>query len=714
MNNKSTNRLINEKSPYLLQHAHNPVDWFPWCDAAFQKAERENKPIFLSIGYSTCHWCHVMERESFEDSGIAKMMNLSFINIKVDREERPDIDSVYMSVCQMMTGSGGWPMTIIMTPDKKPFYAGTYFPKESKWGRIGMTDLINQINDFWKNNRGKVNSSVQDIFNHLKESVNFKRTDTELSIDIFDKCYDILKGNYDEEYGGFGNAPKFPTPHNLSFLLRLNELNNVDTANAKFMVFHTLQKMYFGGIYDQLGFGFHRYSTDSKWLVPHFEKMLYDQALLINTYLEAKLITKESVYEMCVIETVEYAMRNMYSKKSGFFTAEDADSEGVEGKFYLWTNNEIEKILGKRESEMFCSIYNVYNAGNFTDEISKTKNGKNILHIGKSIPEICDDLQMSDIELARFVKRTKQSLFNARERRIKPAKDNKILTDWNAMMISSIVKAGFALGVEQFIIIAITTFDSLIDLMLNDDNSLSHRSCLGVSGIEGNLDDYAYMTDALLELYFATGNIEFVDIAINFTEYLNRHFLDTENGGYYFSPDTNKDLIIRKKEIYDGAIPSGNSVALQNLFRLHSLTGNNKYLKIAEKMIAAFAGEISKYPAGYCNFLNSLLFSFIGPVEIVIAGDVNDSNYDDMISVIAKTFLPTRVLIYKTGEYSNYHNILNPLISKMVKIDNLTTVYVCNNFNCKRPVTNYKDLKDLLDNVQLMNSKFRKDYKFKK
>ncbi|MBD3398333.1 DUF255 domain-containing protein, partial [Candidatus Micrarchaeota archaeon] len=484
------NRLIDEKSPYLLQHAYNPVDWYPWGEEAFEKARREDKPIFLSIGYSTCHWCHVMERESFEDPEVAEAMNDAWVSIKVDREERPDIDHIYMTVCQMMTGSGGWPLNIIMTPDKKPFFAGTYFPKNSVYGRIGMMDLIARVKELWTEQRGTVLESAGKVMSALKQ-IPDQSPGPPLSPEVLDKAFQELSQRFDDTYGGFSEAPKFPTPHNMMFLLRYWKKKS--EYRALEMVEKTLKGMRKGGVYDHIGFGFHRYSTDREWLLPHFEKMLYDQALMVMAYTEAYQATKDEHYREVAREVIRYVLRDMTDEKGGFYSAEDADSEGEEGKFYVWTKAEAAQVLDPEELDIFVNAFNILPEGNFREEATGKITGANIPHLRKPMSDLASQLNMAEEDLREVLESARKKLFEAREKRVHPYKDDKILTDWNGLMIAALSKAGKAFDEPQYVRAAEKAADFVFEHLLNEQGRLLHRYRGGESGIEAHVDDYAFM-----------------------------------------------------------------------------------------------------------------------------------------------------------------------------------------------------------------------------
>lgn len=683
---KKFNRLINEKSPYLLQHAHNPVDWYPWCDEAFERAKNEDKPVFLSIGYSTCHWCHVMEKESFEDEEVAKILNENFISIKVDREERPDIDSTYMAVCQAMTGYGGWPLTIIMTPDKKPFFAGTYIPKHSKYGRIGLIDLLTKVAQLWKENREKILSLADEITEELAKALNSFETE-KIDEKIFYETFKQLERDFDPEYGGFGYAPKFPTPHNILFLLRY--WKRTGEKRAIEMAEKTLTFMSLGGIYDHIGFGFHRYSTDREWLVPHFEKMLYDQALISIACIETYQVTGNERYANLCREILTYVKRDMTNPEGGFYSAEDADSEGEEGKFYLWEFKELKQILNQDEFNFVVEKFNIKEDGNYFDEARKIKTGKNILHLRA---------ELNNDEKEKWT-RIREKLFEHREKRIHPLKDDKILTDWNALMICAFAKAYTVFEDNEFLELARKSMNFILKNMLTTDGKLLHRFKDGEAKINGYLDDYAFLTWALIELYEASFEIKYLEKAIEITDKMIELFWDNENGGFFFTEEENKDVIFRQKEIYDGAIPSGNSVALLVLAKLSRITGNPKYEDLTSKMISAFSGTIKKYPKAYTFFLSTLDFILGRSLEIVIVGDSNAEEFRKILKILRAKFIPNKVIIFKPIEDNSKIEQISPFVRNYKSIENKPTVYICTNYECKQPVFKIDDLMKLLEEV---------------
>ncbi len=690
---QSKNKLRFEKSPYLLQHEDNPVNWYPWGEEAFEKAKEEDKPLFLSIGYSTCHWCHVMAHESFEDPDTADILNKTFINIKVDREERPDIDSVYMAVCQMLTGSGGWPLTVIMTPDKKPFFAGTYFPRESMYGRIGLKDLAAKVDDLWKNKRTDVLSSADERTNQLKGFSQTQKASVDIDREIFDRAYGNLDRTFDDTHGGFSAAPKFPIPHNLTFLLRY--WKETGEKRALEMVEKTLEKMRLGGIYDHIGFGFHRYSTDERWLVPHFEKMLYDQALLITAYTEAYLAVKNDLYRKTAEEIIKYVLTDMTDSSGGFFSAEDADSEGKEGKFYVWKEKEIDEIL-KEDSVFFKNVFNITGRGNFTIEPGSAPEGTNIVHKSLTDSELASQLNMNKEEFSEKIETCRQKLFNKRAQRVHPYKDDKILTDWNGMMISALSAAYRTFGKKEYYNAAKKSADFIIN-NLYKDNHLLHRWRSGEAAIDAHLDDYAFFTLALIDLYQAGFEVQYLKFAAELTEEMTANFEDKEIGGFFFGRENNKDLIVRKKELYDGAQPSGNSTALLALNKLFSITGGKKYRETSDRCIKAFSSEISRMPMGYTQFLNALYFTFGQSQELILISENESEELKKMISLINENFHPnlTVTVVTKKSEKEGIYEI-SPFLKDYQGVENKVTAYLCQNFKCSMAVFTRSDLEKLI------------------
>jgi uncharacterized protein YyaL (SSP411 family) len=688
-----TNRLVREKSPYLLQHAYNPVDWFPWGEEAFKKARTEDKPIFLSIGYSTCHWCHVMEKESFEDRVIAQLLNDAFVCIKVDREERPDIDNIYMSLCQLMTGSGGWPLTIIMTPGKKPFFAATYIPKENRFGRIGLMNLLPKIDLLWKTQRDGVLKTSNQIVDTLEQMSKDSSVET-FDESILDTTYRMLEKNFDEKFGGFGHAPKFPSPHNLFFLLRV--WKRTKNRKALDMVAKTLQNMRQGGIFDHIGFGFHRYSTDEEWLVPHFEKMLYDQALLAMAYVETYQATGNKIYEKPAREIFSYVLRDMVSKEGGFYSAVDADSEGEEGKFYLWTQDEIKKILGQ-DAHLFLKVFNVKKDGNFVEESTGHKNGKNILYRDTAYSVIAKKWGIFEQRLIETIERALHKLFQTREKRIRPHKDDKILTNWNGLMIAALAKAGQVFDELKYTEAAQKATHFILKNMRKSDGRLLHRYRNGEAAITANLEDYAFFIWGLTELYEATFNANYLKVALELTEDLINHFWDQNNGGFYFTPDDGEGLLVRQKQSFDGAIPSGNSVAMLNLLRVGKITVNPEFEKIAEQIKNAFAAKAEQFPLAYTQFMTALDF-MIGPsYEIVITGNSKTKDTMAMLKALNGCFVPNKTVVFKPtdGESPKIDEIAD-YMKQYNTINNKATVYVCSNYKCKTPTNDINKMMKLL------------------
>ena len=692
---KNHNRLIHEKSPYLLQHAENPVDWYAWGKEAFEKARKENKPIFLSIGYSTCHWCHVMAHESFEDPEVARLLNEVFVCIKVDREERPDIDNIYMRVCQMMTGSGGWPLTILMTPDKKPFFAGTYIPKESRHGRLGMLDLIPRIKEVWDTQHADILKSADQITARLNQ-LSQGSTGKELDKSTLKTAYEQLSGRFSEQYGGFGNSPKFPSPQNLLFLLRYWQSTNDEKALR--MVVKTLQSMQEGGIYDHIGFGFHRYSTDSHWLVPHFEKMLYDQAMLAMAYIEAYQATGKKELRETSKKIFTYVLRDMTDPKGGFYSAEDADSEGVEGKFYVWTEDEIRQILKGEEANLIINMFNVKKSGNFKDEASGKNTGANILHLEKTLTEVAFKNKTSVDELKERVETARQKLFTARNKRIHPHKDDKILTDWNGLMIAALAKGAQVCNEPEYADAAKRAADFILTDMRRQDGRILHRYREGHAAILANVDDYAFLIWGLLELYETIFDVHYLQTALDLNNEMIKHFWDEQDGGFYFTADDAEELIARQKEIYDGAIPSGNSVAVLNLFRLSRITANSDLEDKANKIMLAFSEDVKSVPSGYTQMMVALDFG-IGPsYEIVIVGNPQAKDTKEMLNSLRKHFIPNKVVLLRPSDQKEPDIIrLAKFTEYQSSFDGKATAYVCLDYACKMPVTDAGEMLKLLN-----------------
>jgi uncharacterized protein YyaL (SSP411 family) len=678
------NHLIGEKSPYLLQHARNPVEWYPWGEEAFQKAREEDRPIFLSIGYATCHWCHVMAHESFEDEQVAELLNQSFVSIKVDREERPDIDQIYMAVCQALTGQGGWPLTIFMTPTGDPFFAGTYFPKTGRMGMAGFTDLAARISTLWQTDRQRLLQGGEQIRQALQREPSFPVSPTVSIAEILRGGYAQLNRTFDEEWGGFGTAPKFPTPHHLTFLLRWQRRGG--EAQAGRMVEKTLDCMRRGGMFDQVGFGFHRYSVDEKWLVPHFEKMLYDQALLAIAYTEAYQALRRPDFAEVVREIFTYVLRDMTAAEGCFYSAEDADSEGHEGLFYLWTPQEVKKILGNDRGERICRFFGILPEGNFEE-------GRSILHLPVPVESFARGEKMEVEEWKTLLRGARETLWRARERRSHPLKDDKVITSWNGLMIAALAKGYQALQDLEFLQAAARAADFFLGKMCSTTERLYRRFRQGDVAIEGFLEDYAFFVWGLIELYEAGSEIRYIEKAVHLTQAMIDLFWDSRGAGFFFSGKGNESLITRPKELYDGAIPSGNSVGALNLLRLGRMTGNGDWEKKADKMVSFFSSQVREAPLAYSQFLIFLDF-VLGPArEIVIAGDPAWESSQAMIRKVHQSFLPNKVLLFRPdGPKGEKLAELSPFVQSMHSSGGKATAYVCEGFRCQTPITEIRDL----------------------
>ncbi|TAE32482.1 MAG: thioredoxin domain-containing protein [Candidatus Kapaibacterium sp.] len=730
-----TNALIHEKSPYLLQHAHNPVNWQAWSDEAFEQARREDKPIFLSIGYATCHWCHVMERESFENTDIADFLNQHYISIKVDREERPDIDAIYMSVCQALTGQGGWPLTIFMDADKQPFFAGTYFPPENHAQRPGFPYLIQHIEHSWRTEREKITESSAAILEHLapknkgqenkeqaptskehsakskgKGTKKQKNTtassnhllDHKIINSLLSQAFARYEQVFDPQFGGFAAQPKFPSPQNLLLLLRHFKRTGEKAALA--MVERTVLSMRKGGIFDQLGYGFHRYSTDREWLVPHFEKMLYDQAMMALVCLETFQITKNEAYSRIAEEIFNYVLRDMTDDDGAFYSAEDADSEGHEGTFYIWTSKEIREVLGDEDGRLFAAFYNCTEEGNFEEEATRERTGENIPHVRLSEEDFAHAHGIDAKELRARLSIFRERLFMHREERVRPLKDDKILTDWNGLMI-----AAFALGgrvfdnafYTQVAERALSFFQQKMFVSVPSSSAnaaemprLLHRYRAGDAAIPAFLDDYAFLAWGALELYQTHFQIKHLKSALFLADEMLRLFENTDEGGFYFSASDNETLIFRTQEGYDGAIPSGNSVAASVLARLGKLTNRAHYIRSAERTIAYFAESMQRYPTGFAQMLIAADFLTHSTQEIILAGGASHPATYDILRLLAETFLPYSVVAYnhtphelkewiEQAEYQTSHN-------------GVPMLYICENYQCRMPLDDIAAIRTVL------------------
>ncbi len=691
---REPNRLIDEKSPYLIQHAYNPVDWRPWDEEAFLEAEAEEKLIFLSIGYSTCHWCHVMERESFQDEEVAALLNKNFVAIKVDREERPDIDAAFMQVCQMMTGSGGWPLTIILTPDRRPFFAATYLPKHSRFGRVGLMDLLPRLELVWKNRRDEVFASANQVINSLKKQVGAspgKRLDEKTLAAAFEQ----LSRRFDPAYGGFGNAPKFPTPHNLMFLLRY--YRRTGEPKALKMVEETLTAMSLGGIHDQLGFGFHRYSTDRAWLLPHFEKMLYDQALLAMAYLEAYQVSGRDDFAETARRIFTYVLRDMRAPEGGFFSAEDADSEGEEGRYYLWRLSEVKAVLEPELAELAIKLFNLTSEGNFYDETTQEKTGANILYLARPLERLAGELDLHPDALAVRLESIRDKLLSARNERVRPRRDDKVLADWNGLMIAALAKGARALGEPVYAEAAAQAAEFILAELTTTHGRLLHRYRDRDAAIDAFAGDYAFFVWGLLELHQATQQPALLRRAVKLTEDLIERFW-ADDGGLYQTAEEAEALPVRLKEIYDGATPSANSVAAMNLIRLARLTGRVEWEVKAERLIRAFAGTVKQNPSAYTHLLMAVELGLNPGREVVVVGDAEAEDVQAMLAALAGRFDPeTAVVLKPDGPAGEEVALVAEYTAEMTAREGRATAYVCTGQACAEPTTDVNRLLELLE-----------------
>jgi uncharacterized protein YyaL (SSP411 family) len=692
---KHTNRLAQETSPYLLQHQHNPVDWYAWGEEAFARARTENKPILLSVGYSACHWCHVMERESFENDLIAQTMNAHFVCIKVDREERPDVDSIYMSAVQLMTGQGGWPMTVFLTPDGKPFYGGTYFPPVDMYGRPGFPRILESVAAAWQSERTGIEAQGDTILQHLDKGNGLTRdlTDTLLTPAVLENAYNTLSQSFDRTYGGFGTAPKFPQPCNLDFLLRFHARSGRQEPLA--FVEKTLQKMAIGGIYDQLGGGFHRYSTDQTWLVPHFEKMLYDNAQLARTYAHTWQATGKAFYKGVAEETLEYVLREMTSAEGGFYSAQDADSEGEEGKFFVWTPDEIKAVLGETDAQVFGAFYDVTPSGNWE--------GNNILHVVMDARDVAQQFGFSVAQAAEILDGARIKLLEARNRRVKPGLDDKILTAWNGLALAALAEVGAILERQDFLDAAVKNANfvltNLAQKQTNGDLRLLRSYRNGQAKFNAYLEDYAFYADGLLHLYQATFDTKWLHIAHELIDTMLRLFHDDQNGGFFGTSSDHETLIQRPKDVDDNATPSGNSVAVEVLLKLSVLTGDDKYRQEAARVLRKLGPMVEKHPYGFARLLGALDFYLSAPKEIALIGDLNDTPMQALLRSVYTTYLPNKIVVADPGNKKDYGEESDiPLLRDRPQINGQPTAYVCENFACKAPVTTPEALAQQLRN----------------
>ncbi|HEY7553873.1 MAG TPA: thioredoxin domain-containing protein [Candidatus Binatia bacterium] len=684
MEHQHTNLLVHETSPYLLQHSHNPVDWHPWGEEAFQKATRENKPVLLSIGYSACHWCHVMERESFENEQIAALMNELFVNIKVDREERPDLDEIYMNAVQMMTGRGGWPMTMFLTPDGKPFYGGTYFPPEDRYNVPGFPKILRGVANAYHKQPQDVENSVKQILERLQSMSRSIQSAKPFEPDTVTGAAEQLLQAHDSEHGGFGQAPKFPNAGVYELFLRAyHQSKNTSYLDA---ITFTLMKMARGGIYDHLGGGFHRYSVDEKWLVPHFEKMLYDNAQLVRIYAQIYCLTAELQFKRVVEETVDYLLREMLQPEGGFYSTQDADSEGEEGKFFVWTPAEVSRVLGAETAEILCRIYDVSEQGNFED--------KNILHPILTPEQASKYFNRSVEEITSLVAQAKQKLFSEREKRIKPFRDEKLITAWNGLALSGLAAAIRITGKAEYRDAATRTIEFIFSRMVRDGRLL-HTYKDGIAKILGYLDDYAFLGVGLLDLFEATFDGSLLARARELADIMLDEFWDENDGAFFYTGKSHERLISRAKPAFDASIPSGNSMAAQLLLRLYHYTSEDDYLKKAETILRSYRDAMAAQPFGLAHMLAALDFYLQKPQEIVVVGEPNDPATKALLTGVHSTYLPNSTL-QLVGPREPLEKIA-PLLQGKNQIGGKATAYVCHNFTCAEPVTTWDDLETLLN-----------------
>lgn len=699
---KKANRLIHEKSPYLLQHATNPVDWYPWGEEAFARSRREDKPIFLSIGYSTCHWCHVMAHESFEDEGIARLMNEWFVCIKIDREERPDIDKVYMTALQAMGQDGGWPMTMFLTPELKPFYGGTYFPPVGRYERAGLPDILGRIHEVWVSERSKVNESADGLTRFLLDVPQPHGAGNTPGKQVLDTCLHELQKTFDEDHGGFGRGPKFPRPAVFEFLLFHFGMKRNPIALD--MAEKTLQTMAAGGIYDHIGGGFHRYAVDREWRVPHFEKMLYDQAQLSNAYLDLFHVTRNPRYAAVVRDILDYVLRDMTDPRGGFYSAEDADSpkpdmpeESGEGAFYLWTKTEIMDALGE-DGLIFCFRYGVEEGGNAPFDPQQEFSGKNILFGAQSLTATAERFGKDEAEVVSILEASRRTLFALRDKRPRPHRDDKILTSWNGLMIGAFARASQALREPRYLAAAKRATDFLFSAIYDDSAAtLKRRFRDGEARYEAHLDDYAFIVSGLISLFENSGETIYFDRALTLTRTMIRLFLDAENGGFYDTVGNDPSLLVRMKEYYDGAEPTGNAVGTINLLRLSRMTGNEDWKKMAECTLSAFGLLLQKQPIVMPYMVTALAFALASPRQIVVVGPDGDPGTHELLNEIYSRYIPESVVIRTDGSADSSLSHQIPFVASLPVTDGKPTAYICHDYRCDLPVSRGTDVAALLD-----------------
>lgn len=706
--NRKPNRLIKEKSPYLLQHAYNPVDWYPWGEEAFAKAGREDKPIFLSVGYSTCYWCHVMEREVFENEEIANLMNDKLVCVKVDREERPDVDRVYMTAVQAMTGSGGWPMSVFLTPDLKPFFGATYVPPRPQYGRPGFPDIVNRISQLWRDDRTKILESSDGITGFLSSSANAE-TSGAIRKDVLELALNQFRQSFDSTFGGFGSAPKFPRPSVLNFLLRAP--SNANDRDPVAMSLHTLRKMAEGGLYDHLGGGFHRYSVDGEWRVPHFEKMLYDQAQLVISYIEAFQITGDSFFAEVAKDTLAYVLNTMQSKEGGFFSAEDAESAldadqpGVkeEGEFYLWKHSEIQRLLGSEVGAIFSYRFGVEESGNALHDPMHIFVGKNILYHAHTLKETADHFQISEENTAQLLERARASLLEVRAQRPRPHLDDKIITAWNGLMISALAKAYQVFEAETYHRAALRAAQFTFSHLLRDDGTLMRRYRDGESRFDGGLQDYAFLIAGLLDLYESTLDSDWLANTVDLTEKQVNLFWDEKRGGFYDTHGADTSILVRFKETYDGAEPAGNSVATLNMLKLSRLLGKPDWEVKAHRTIESFGSQLNRAPETAPQMLVAHVWRSASSREIVVVGDRSDPATRTILRELRSRFLPNALTILVDEKSRTFFSEFLTAIPNMKMLDGKPTIYVCRNFSCQIPTT---DIQSAIHQLEIPQGAF--------
>ncbi len=677
-----SNQLTHETSPYLLQHAHNPVDWYPWGEEALEIARGDDRPIFLSIGYSACHWCHVMERESFENEDTAALMNANFVNIKVDREERPDLDSIYMEAVQAMTGSGGWPMSVFLTPAGQPFYGGTYFPPQPRYGMPSFAQVLLAVADAYKNKRDDLEEQAQRLTDAIGRTGSLSASGGGLDTGILDQASANLLQNFDEQYGGFGDQPKFPQPMTLEFAM--SQYRRGGDADVLHVAEHTLEQMAAGGIYDHLGGGFHRYSVDRIWLVPHFEKMLYDNGQLLRAYLHAWQINGRPEHRQVVDETVDYVLREMTSPEGGFYSAQDADSEGEEGKFFVWTAEEIEAVLGEEEADLLGRTYGVTPGGNFE--------GNTILNLKRTVAEVAQEAGPAADAVAARLAAARQELFAVREERIKPERDDKVLTEWNGLMIHALAEVGVVLGRADALEAARKAADFVLAEMSQENGFLFRSYKDGRARFNAYLEDYAAFARGLVALYEATFELRWLAEAVRLTKIMQSEFSDEVRGGFYQTGMAHEQLVVRRKDFIDNAIPSGNSMAAELLLRLAKLTGNEEYRGEAARIFEIMGAAMAQQPTGFGRML-SALDDFLTPSqEVAVVGPLEDARTQALLEEVRRHYLPHTVVALREPDSENPL----PLLEGRGLVDGEPAAYVCENYACQLPVTGVEALRQLL------------------